>query len=726
MDAAAGTVAFASITIQLGQSFVALYQYWESIKEAPADISTVVRDLKHLAAILHQIELDGQKFGQPPEMTDILRSCMAKRRLQRKWTALKAVLKNNKVGKFRKSLEETKTTMLLARLSSQERLQSMRFQSSDEKLSSIVSTLGSLQLQQSSRTVTTTSAEYYDGDEQWTALRPEIKRMASEMPNPVYRAGFEHAMHYSLRQIRNNAPKVNNDHPFAEKTKQIGERTPSHELPWNHRKKHQQLSSYNYSIENVFGKVVVNSTTSLKQSVSDPENDVWENRQLYEHKMTISIQPAWWLVKIGFNHGLKVAFLRSTAQGVKIALDPFRLVPRNALIFDFCYTGNIDGVRRLLQRGEASPRDTDSLGRTPLYIAASGCHTELSRLLIDAGADKAPSSCNAYGDSMMPLLAVAKTDRYVNYQQKIDTLRLLSDQLDVLDENYYFLHLLLQSSVPSHLDLRGNGPIAAWAAGYYFPMFMTYLARVHWLPPFYGSRVLEALIDTILTIHHIDPTSIVSLVMVADAGSIRILLNKGLNPHLVASCFIDDYPAELLTLTSYAMWNRRTFDVWGTELKNLGTNLDDFVQEEMKLGSMVETGWTTKSLLNLFNQEFMGPDSRQFKCSICPSYTCLFEPAWWIELDKIRTTGGCDKGVTKVSTRLEDNVRWQDIPYDFTCFQCLKSFTENDYKPFPVCPGCGYSYFRPGRCLWCHLSVPIEDFEDDEDQDDGFSPFKLF
>ena len=407
MDAAAGAVAFASIAIQLGQSFVALYQYWESIKEAPADISTVVQDLKLLAAILRQIESDEQKYGQAPEVTDVLKSCMAKvdtlrnlveelepgfaskHRLQRKWSALKAVLKNDKVEKFRRSLEETKTTMLLARSLSQEyaplylllrtlylilsyrRIQFMRFQLSEEKLSSIVSTLGSLQVQQCSRIVTTTSAEDCDGNEQWATLRSEMKCMASGITNPLYRAGFEYAMDHSLQQILNSNSAVKNDSRVKiESEKEKDGRTTHNELSSiRHRKKHQLLSSYTYNNWNVFGNMTVRSTTFFKQSINDAEDDSWENLQVYEHKMSIRIQPAWWLVKIGFNRGLQAAFSQATDQSLKFALNPFRLVPDDALIFDFCRTGNIDGVRRLLIRGDASARDTDSRGLTPLLVS---------------------------------------------------------------------------------------------------------------------------------------------------------------------------------------------------------------------------------------------------------------------------------------------------------------------------------------------------------------------
>ncbi|MCJ1404906.1 hypothetical protein MMC11_008132 [Xylographa trunciseda] len=735
MDVAAGSIAFASIAIQLGQSFVTLYQFWESIKETPVDVSTVVQDLKLLAAILHQIELNEQKYGQDPEVTDVLKSCIAKvdtlrnlveelepgfaskHRLQRKWNALKAVLKNDKVEKFRKSLEETKTTMLLARSLSQERLQSIRFQSSEEKLSTIVSTLGSLQLQQCSRTITTTSAEYRDGDEQWTALRFEIKRMASEMSNPVYRAGFEHAMDYSLRQILHNNSTVKNDHPFSDEDDEKILECISPDMPGiSYQRTHQQRSSYQYSNENVFGRVAVQSTTILKRSEIDLEEENGENRQLYEHRMTIRVQPAWWLTRIGFNRGLQVAFTQATSKSLNISLDPFRLVPDDALIFEFCYTGNIDGVRRLLLRGEASARDADLSGRTPLHIAASGCYTELSRLLIDAGADKAAESTTG-----TPLSIVAKSDRYVHYQQKIETLRLLSDELDVWADDVTFLSKLLASRVPTHLKLTGNGPIAAWAANYYFSIFKSSLGMFVSNFYFYDSTAQEAIFNTIFTLRDFEENEFVifASVVYAEVDSIQFLLNKGINPHTVAA-FNYAYN-EGDSITYVAMWNSITFHVWCTALKKLGTNFEDFVEVELKLAPTEEAGWTTKSLLNLFNREVVVHDSREAACSICSSKWELFEPAWRIELDTIRRTEDWNNDALQVSKRWEDNVRWQDVPYELICYDCLGELIENDYTPFSPCPKCGSKARWSNCCCICTFKFGHED-----DEDDGFSPFKLF
>ncbi len=69
---------------------------------------------------------------------------------------------------------------------------------------------------------------------------------------------------------------------------------------------------------------------------------------------------------LGVSHGVLI-IARSTV-GWKYIVEPFRAVSENALIFDLCRMGNLEGVRLLLARGEASPLDRDPMGRTPLWV----------------------------------------------------------------------------------------------------------------------------------------------------------------------------------------------------------------------------------------------------------------------------------------------------------------------------------------------------------------------
>ena len=122
------------------------------------------------------------------------------------------------------------------------------------------------------------------------------------------------------------------------------------------------------SFTNTFGSFRLRSKllrvgpTSL-ESVSDSPEDA------YEHEISITLHPSWWLLRCGISWGINAALL-SSSHGWKINLNSFRAVPDDALIFSFCERGNINGVRDLLSSKEASPFDTNSKGWTPLYVSA--------------------------------------------------------------------------------------------------------------------------------------------------------------------------------------------------------------------------------------------------------------------------------------------------------------------------------------------------------------------
>ena len=94
-----------------------------------------------------------------------------------------------------------------------------------------------------------------------------------------------------------------------------------------------------------------------------------EHRDQYEHEMLITICPASWLVKLGISFAPRGSLFRSTISGWKYQLNAFRLVPSDALIFEFCLNNNLAGVQSLLSRGEASVKDMDLWGRTPLHVS---------------------------------------------------------------------------------------------------------------------------------------------------------------------------------------------------------------------------------------------------------------------------------------------------------------------------------------------------------------------
>lgn len=69
------------------------------------------------------------------------------------------------------------------------------------------------------------------------------------------------------------------------------------------------------------------------------------------------------------------------------SLDCVRIVSQNADIFQCVRDGSIDGTRRLLASGQASAKDVTMYGITLLHTASSRGHTDLIKVLIEAGAD---------------------------------------------------------------------------------------------------------------------------------------------------------------------------------------------------------------------------------------------------------------------------------------------------------------------------------------------------
>jgi hypothetical protein len=72
---------------------------------------------------------------------------------------------------------------------------------------------------------------------------------------------------------------------------------------------------------------------------------------------------------LGLSRGLMVS-ARSTS-GWQFSIQPFRAVAEDSLIFEFCRKGNLEGVRTLFERREASPWDRDPTGQTPLWVRHS-------------------------------------------------------------------------------------------------------------------------------------------------------------------------------------------------------------------------------------------------------------------------------------------------------------------------------------------------------------------
>jgi hypothetical protein len=123
-------------------------------------------------------------------------------------------------------------------------------------------------------------------------------------------------------------------------------------------------SSQELDITTPFVRICAKSRTNQLRTVRSSEV-----QETSETDLTCVVYPKAGGKFLGMSHGMLLS-ARSTS-GWQFSIQPFRAIPENSLVFEFCRKGNLDGVRTLFQHGEASPWDRYPAGRTPLWVRQS-------------------------------------------------------------------------------------------------------------------------------------------------------------------------------------------------------------------------------------------------------------------------------------------------------------------------------------------------------------------
>lgn len=126
LSGAASGIAVVSLTFQIVESISKLRDFFDSMKMAPAVVELIAKDLAQLSSILDGIKVDVRRYS------DVLTTCMEKikdlnaiieelepgfqsaNQKIRKWAAFRTARKGAIMQRFRVTLEETKSTLVLA------------------------------------------------------------------------------------------------------------------------------------------------------------------------------------------------------------------------------------------------------------------------------------------------------------------------------------------------------------------------------------------------------------------------------------------------------------------------------------------------------------------------------------------------------------------------------------------------------------------------------------
>ena len=207
-----------------------------------------------------------------------------------------------------------------------------------------------------------------ESDQHLEALRAEISRVANSISNPVYRHVFERATSKTLNEIFSKPEfKPNSDRVMETylPDERIAETTLECGLANSPTWRKDCLTHQYYTSDHFFGTIHVERKNFRLQSCTSDDLDTCQ----YLYQTSFTFHPAPWLIMLGLHCVIRFNSAGSFSQGWKYTIETARSVPDNALIFEFCQAGDLDGVRSLLSNGQASVRDTDSLGRTPLYVS---------------------------------------------------------------------------------------------------------------------------------------------------------------------------------------------------------------------------------------------------------------------------------------------------------------------------------------------------------------------
>ncbi|TVY81433.1 hypothetical protein LSUE1_G001778 [Lachnellula suecica] len=476
---ATALLAVVSVAVQLADGCIKLYMFWDSIKGAPEEVAGVMDDLLLLSTVLEDISSHKRLA---PSVTVGLRCCLTKvrelnciveefdlsfrstSRRERLWSAFKATTKSKQLKRFRESLSETKSTLMLALM--YQSIQHPQLCITEEEIPIVQvdppTYIESEQHVKPGASYDTSRIVEFPGlqdkHEPAAIMSFEKKSSSSDtsslISNRVVKTFLKHSLKLAVdnlfesgtvEDLMNNTLNrmttfestatgeyTSDDYNFCDPSLPQGNRQHTGSLGFEGKStsfegSRSRVCHQTSSIGVVVGNIWVRTSTLRMGTTS---TDSGGNFQIVT---SFIFYPASWLSRIGLGQGVE-ASLRNSKNGWQFDFNPIRAVSDSSLIFELCKIGDVRPVEHLIQRGDASIRDTSSKGWTPLHFAAANGHVDLCASLINMGADKRALVYEGpTKDTLSPITIFAVTAHEMPAEQKIRMLRLFSDCLELSD-----------------------------------------------------------------------------------------------------------------------------------------------------------------------------------------------------------------------------------------------------------------------------------------------------
>lgn len=388
-------LAVVSVAIQLAEVCIRLHHFWESVRDAPKEVALITHDLRLLSSILEEVDRCGPHSAT---VTMGLDSCLVKvqrlsaivadfdhdfrstSRRERLWGALKASTRTKQLDHFRESLNDTKCTLMLGILCQSIQSPKRRLLQGgipDENLPIEVPPPYSPYREPRQAPMPTPAK----GKKELSQKIPPSEKALSDpssKANTTIRKLFQKSMQTAVDNFLTSGAL---EELFADSIGQIteyeaqscGTFTPDDyqmdpQLHHDPRKPYADFSRASRichrtsSVGLLFGKVW-RRTSTLRLATKSGSTASGE----FEITTSFIFYPCSLATMTGLGRGVE-ASLKNSRSGWKFDFNPIRAVPDNSLIFELCTDGDWTGVQRLLQRQDASLKDTNSKGWTPLHV----------------------------------------------------------------------------------------------------------------------------------------------------------------------------------------------------------------------------------------------------------------------------------------------------------------------------------------------------------------------
>ncbi|TGO11230.1 hypothetical protein BTUL_0114g00070 [Botrytis tulipae] len=325
----ASVIGIATLAVQLGDALRKAAEFWEAVQDAPSDIRRLSKQLRLVASVFHTIRLEYETGSIPTNFESMVKDALelAKDDIDQLSEFISELSRNLSVANGSLGRHWRKVQMVL-KASKIERFR--------DNLESVKTTMALLQ----------------GSRQQLDVLTTNISSVAT----------------------------TNSTHQIALQTSQ--EMTQSQLFPsggWRSSAGSVSKSFNQYKTNFLLGTVNFRTISTThryndEDGIDDADNSTTTKTFLVELLM-------------GFTTCRKGFRFMATSNFDRYALDVVRRRPYDSEIFKLCINGNVQAVRRLLDRGEASIHDVDERGRSLLHIAVSCDNWQLSTMLLDVGAD---------------------------------------------------------------------------------------------------------------------------------------------------------------------------------------------------------------------------------------------------------------------------------------------------------------------------------------------------